>query len=176
MNEKILLFELLNFTPIERNQAKIKFNTKDSRRNGDDPLEKFLEDPDIVNTGWLLKKTKAQRFNINDIAICLVKFSEKSWLLTGIKKITKSQKDQTNLNFEYEGKEIQKYKCYFGRVIIKLENKPRNNILKRQRYVNSLIVSHILTEVYLGRDFPGYDNVKLSWKELKSIIDHSINE
>ena len=162
---QIKLNDLLGFTEEEMNHVKIKFN----QSNGFvDPMEVFKQNPEEVNTQWLFWRNKSRYFNVGQIAVCLLKLSYDTWLLTSIKKVTKELDVLEGIN--YEGVELPQYEQYYGRVIIKF----KKSFMAQGRFYKDLhkelVVQQILPTIYDGDDFPGYDKVKLSYQQLATII------
>lgn len=161
----ILLKDLLHFSTEDLKLAKIKFN----QYNGnDDPMDLYQRNPEIINTQWLFWNEQRRYFFEGQIAICLLKLSYDKWLLTTIKKIIKDLGVCGGVSFE--GEEIEEYRPLFGRVIIQYHK----TSMAQGRYFHDLqdelIVNQILPDKYDGDDFPGYDNVRLSYHQLKTII------
>ena len=164
--EKIYLNNLLHFDQVNYGNIKIKFN----QSNGyDDPMELYQSNPDIVNNQWLFWRNKQRYFYVGQIAICFLKLSYDTWLLTTIKKVTKELNVYEGIN--YEGEELEEYKSYFGRVVIKY----RKTFQQQGRYYgeicDDLEVQQILPTVFDGDDFPGYDKVRLSYRQLESVLN-----
>jgi hypothetical protein len=165
MNSILKLKDILNLSDDELKNTKIKFNSW----NGElDPIEEYKQNPDKVNTRWLFWRGDKRNFNVGQIAICLVQIPnmEDSWLLTSIQLVTKELNKSFGIN--YLGSEIDKYKSLFGRVIIKFHRTGQY----QTRYLNDdFEVCQILPSVFDDDNFPGYDNVRLSYAKLKFIID-----
>ena len=164
--EKLYLNDLLHFSEEEYGNVKIKFN----QSNGyDDPMDLYQYNPDIVNHTWLFWRNKQRYFQVGQIAICLLKLSYDTWLLTTIKRVTKELDVYDGVN--YEGEELKQYKSYFGRVIIKY----RKTFQSQGRYYGSICddleVQQILPAIFDGNDFPGYDKVRLSYGQLEAVLN-----
>lgn len=162
---EILLNDLLGFDKEQFGNIKIKFN----QWNGhSDPMELYQSDPDIINNQWLFWRNKRRYFYEGQIAICLLKLSGNSWLLTTIKKVTKELGKYNGIN--YEGEELKCYRPYYGRVIIHFHK----TFMTQGRYYgevcDKLVVQQILPSTFDGDDFPGYDNVRLSYSQLESVL------
>lgn len=161
----LLLNDLLRFSDEEIKKVKIKFN----QHNGfEDPMDLYKSNPEIVNTQWLFWNEKQRYFQVGQIAVCFLKLSYDLWLLTTIKLVTKDL--GVNGGISFEGEEIEKYRPLFGRVIVQ----HHKTYMAQGRYFgdlqNELIVNQILPDKYDGEDFPGYDKVRLSFRQLESII------
>ncbi len=162
---KILLKDLLNFSEEELKVTKVKFN----QFNGDvHPMEDYLKEPETVNATWLFWRTKRRYFDVGQIAICLLKLTWDTWLLTTIKKVTKELGVTKGRN--YDGEEIERYRPLFGRVIVRHHKTYQTQVRFYADLMDELEVSQILPATFDGDDFPGYDNVCLSYEQLANII------
>lgn len=162
----IRLNDLLGIPDSEAASVKVKFN----QNNGsEDPMELYLRDPEIVNHQWLFWRNKQRYFNVGQIAICLLKLSYDTWLLTTVKRVTKELGTLNGIN--YEGQELEEYRRYFGRVVIKYHKTAQTQGMFYSTVCDELEVLEILPNVYDGDEFPGYDKVSLSYTQLQSIIE-----
>lgn len=163
---EIKLNDLLKFDEKDFDNIKIKFN----QSNGyEDPMDLYQENPDMINNQWFFWRNKKRYFYVGQVAICLLKLSEETWLLTTIKKVTRELNVFGGIN--YEGEEIEKYKSYFGRMIIKFHKTFQSQGRYYGDIYNELIVQQILPTTFDGDDFPGYDKVRLSYRQLKTILN-----
>lgn len=164
--KKILLNDLLHISPDKIDTVKIKFN----QNNGyDDPMDLYLREPEIVNTQWLFWRSKQRYFTVGQIAVCLLKLSSDTWLLTTIKHVTKELDIQNGIN--YEGEELDEYRQYYGRVIVKYHKTVQTQGMYYSTVCNELEVLQLLPTTFDGEEFPGYDNVRLSFSQLSSILE-----
>lgn len=163
--DKILLNDLLEFKQEEFGNIKIKFN----QWNGyNDPIELYQINPEMVNNQWLFWRGETRNFTVGQTAICLLKLNKDSWLLTTIKKVTKELDVCGGIN--YEGEELVKYKPYYGRVIVKYHKTSQQQCRKYEGINNELEVQQILPAIFDGDDFPGYDEVRVSYSQLKLVV------
>lgn len=147
-------------------RVKIRFN----QYNGyDDPMELYKADPDKVNNQWLFWRTEIRNFNIDDIAVCLLKLANDKWLLTTVKRVTKEFNVKNGIN--YVGEEIDELKQYYGRVIVSYHKAHQAQCRNYEQIQNKLVVNQILPNIFSGEDFPGYDKVRLSYWQLHTIIN-----
>lgn len=161
----LLLKDLLRFSEEELNRVKIKFN----QHNGfDNPMDLYKNNPEIVNTQWLFWNTKQRYFDVRQIAICLLKLSYDLWLLTTIKLVTKDLGVSGGISFE--GEEIERFRSLFGRVIVQYHKTSQSQGRWFTSLQDELVVSQILPDCFDGDDFPGYDKVRLSFRQLEAII------
>lgn len=161
----LLLKDLLRFSEEELNRVKIKFN----QHNGfDNPMDLYKNNPEIVNTQWLFWNTKQRYFDVGQIAICLLKLSYDLWLLTTIKLVTKDLGVSGGISFE--GEEIERFQPFFGRVIVQYHKTSQSQGRWFASLQDELVVNQILPDCFDGDDFPGYDKVRLSFRQLEAII------
>lgn len=162
----IKINDLLKIPESLSSEVKVKFN----QNNGyDDPMDLYLNNPEIVNTQWLFWRTKQRYFTVGQIAICLLKLSGDTWLLTTVKKVTKELNVFGGIN--YEGEELSEYSQYFGRVIIKYHKTAQTQGMYYETICDELEVLEILPNMFDGDEFPGYDKVRLSYGQLASVIE-----
>ena len=166
---KIMLNDLLHFDAAEVPNVRVKFNIS----NGyDDPLDLYKTNPDEVNVTWFLWHDDRRYFNVGQTAICLLKLRGDQWLLTTIKKITRLL-DVTD-GVGYDADEVKEYEQYFGRLVVEYHNPCRTMGRKYENVMDELEVVQILNEQYTGNEFPGYENVRLSYPRLKNIVDRQL--
>ena len=166
---KIMLNDLLRFDAAEVPNVRVKFNIY----NGyDDPLDLYKTNPDEVNVTWFLWHDDRRYFNVGQTAICLLKLRGDQWLLTTIKKITRLL-DVTE-GVGYDADEVKEYEQYFGRLVVEYHNPCRTMGRKYENVMDELEVVQILNEQYTGNEFPGYENVRLSYPLLKNIVDRQL--
>ena len=166
---KIMLNDLLRFDTAEVPNVRVKFNIY----NGyDDPLDLYKTNPDEVTVTWFLWHDDRRYFNVGQTAICLLKLRGDQWLLTTIKKITRLL-DVTD-GVGYDADEVKEYEQYFGRLVVEYHNPCRTMGRKYENVMDELEVVQILNEQYTGNEFPGYENVRLSYPLLKNIVDRQL--
>ena len=166
---KIMLNDLLRFDAAEVPNVRVKFNIY----NGyDDPLDLYKTNPDEVNVTWFLWHDDRRYFNVGQTAICLLKLRGDQRLLTTIKKITRLL-DVTD-GVGYDADEVKEYEQYFGRLVVEYHNPCRTMGRKYENVMDELEVVQILNEQYTGNEFPGYENVRLSYPLLKNIVDRQL--
>ena len=163
--KRILLDDLLHIPEGIADSVKVKFN----QYNGDsDPMDLYLREPEIVNTQWLFWRNQQRHFRVGQIAVCLMKLSHDTWLLTTIKRVTKDLDVLNGIN--YEGEELDEYRQYYGRVIIKYHKTAQTQGMYYRTVCDELEVLQLLPTTFDGDEFPGYDNVRLSYMQLSSIL------
>lgn len=162
---EITINDLLKFDDSVVDSVKIKFNQSSPTEN---PLDLYQKDPEIVNTHWLFYKKQKRYFYEGQIAVCLLKLTSETWLLTTIKKVTKELDVEEGVGFD--GEELEEYKKYYGRVIIKYHKTFQTQGIYYKNICDELVVNQILPATFDGYDFPGYDKVRLSFEQLETII------
>lgn len=169
--DKILLNDILSISQDEIENTRIKFNIHD----GDtDPLESYKQDPEEVNTTWFLWHESRRYFHSGQIAICFVRIGTDTWLLTTVKRINREIDVGDKGGIGYEAEEVEKYKKYFGRILVKYHNPYKAMGRTFESVMDDLEVLGILNEKYTGDEFPGYENVCLTYSQLKNIIDRQL--
>lgn len=168
MAKFLFLNDLLHLDDAELDNTKIKFN----QWNGEtDPMKEYKRDPDMINNQWLFWREEQRYFNVGQNAVCFLKLTYDTWLLTTIKKVTRELGVTKGIN--YEGEEIERFQQYFGRVIVKYQKSQRTQGMLAKSVINKLEVVQILPTVFDGEDFPGYDKVRLSFSQLETIINRN---
>ncbi|MDD7677794.1 MAG: GIY-YIG nuclease family protein [Anaerovibrio sp.] len=162
----ILLNDLLGLDANEIKRTRLKLNIPEK---GNNPLDLYKSNPDEINVNWFLWHNSRRYFHTGQIAICLVRISQDEWLLTTIKNILSEL--ETDDGVGYEAEEIDKYKGFFGRVVVKYHNTVKWMGKVFENVMDELEVLEILPEAYKGDEFPGYENVCLDYSMLKTIVE-----
>lgn len=165
MTTELKLNDLLNLSEDELKNTKVKFNQWNGETN---PIDRYKENPEIINNEWFFWRNKDRYFEVGQIAICFLKLKEDMWLLTTIKNVTKEFNVTNGIN--YDGEEIKRFKPYFGRVIVKYHKSHAAQGVFANTIMNKCEVVQILPSLFDGDDFPGYDKVRLSYYQLETII------
>jgi hypothetical protein len=170
--EKILLNDILQIDTLILENTKIRLLTIPSNDKSNNPLEKYKSNPEEVATGWFLWKQKNQGkpFKKSQLGIGILDLNNDKWLLVTVKNII----EELNINdsgISYKAEEILKFKKYFGRIVLKYHNTSQQMCRNALGFIEQLEILEILSTPYEGDDFPGYENVTISWEKLKIIID-----
>lgn len=169
--DKIFLNDILNISRSEIQDTRIKFNIYNGYT---DPLELYKENPEQVNTTWFLWHDSRRYFHSGQIAICFLRITTDTWLLTTIKRIIKELDVGSEGGIGYEAEEIETYKKYFGRIVVKYHNSYKVMGRTFESVMNELEVLEILNDKFTGNEFPGYENIRLTYPQLKTIIDRKL--
>lgn len=165
-HKKILLQDILNLSDADRERAKIKFNIWNGYEN---PIELFKQDPETLNNQWLFWNKKRKYFKVGQIAICLVRIEGDLWLLTTVKEVTKDLDIKNGISFV--GEELECVSEFFGRVVIRYHKYHQGQDRMYNTVADELEVVQILPSIFDDDGFPGYDNVCLSYSQLKRIVE-----
>lgn len=160
-----MLNDLLQFSPGEIPSVRVKFNIWNGSH---DPLELYKEDPDMVNTQWFLWHDERRYFHTGQTAICFLRITTDTWLLTIIKKITRELPVTGAIG--YDADEVETFKKYFGRVLVKYHNTNKGMGRTFESVMDELEVLEIFNDQFTGNDFPGYENVRLTYGQLSNIL------
>ena len=163
---RIKLNELLKLTNEEIKRTKIRFNQSNGKEN---PIDIFKLNPE-----QLLKWNywNSQSYKEGQISIGLVKMNFDEWLLFTVGTITKVKKKKFNSGVACEYKtETKRFGKFFGRVIVKYRKPFQSQFPNAATILDDLEVKQVLPSIFSGFDFPGYDNVSLSFSELEMIIN-----
>lgn len=103
------------------------------------------------------------------MAIAFLRLTPDTWMLTTIKHIDKVLDVDDGVG--YEATELEQYRKYYGRVIIKYHKTMQAQGVFYKNVKDDLVVNQILPATFEGDDFPGYDKVRLSYSQLATIIN-----
>ncbi|MBE5744419.1 MAG: GIY-YIG nuclease family protein [Clostridiales bacterium] len=169
VNDKLKLNDILQLTKEELSRTKIRLNTYNGDKN---PIDEFKKNPQLL-LDWNYWNNKP--YKEGQISIGLVNMGNHKWLLFTvgvIKKVLstpiKSNDGINGIQVEYET--LEKYNDLYGRVVVHYHNKTQQ-LFRNADLLNDLEIKEILPSVFTGFDFPGYDNVCLSFEELESIVN-----
>lgn len=151
------------------NNVKIRFNIMFG--GNWNPIEIFKNNEmKIILDGnyWNYDKKKSYKDGQITVGFIRIKSNENLWLLFHIGKITKDLNIQNGVGYEYET--LNEYEKYFGRLIIKFNNKSQNMVRRAESVIDECEIVQILPDVFDNDIFPGYDNVNITWNELSRVI------
>ena len=165
----IRLNDLLNLSKDDLKNTKIRFMVR-SDVSGD-PHQVYIDNPYEVTNKWFLwEQEKQTAFHEDNIAIGFIRIGKDRWLLVTAQRILKCINKKPGVN--YEAEIITEFQKYFGRIIVKFHNTSENLCRWANRIIDNIEITEILPDKYEGKIFPGYENVTISWYELKTIIDN----
>jgi len=110
-----------------------------------------------------------KRFKTGDVVFCFIPYSsDKDWLLVNAYRVL----DDSKFLVDADEESFAEYAPFFGRLVVHFEDKGRNVVVRSENIIDSIYVKTILEHPYneLGEDFPGYENVDLSWNDLRRVL------
>jgi len=162
--ETIKLNGILNIADLKN----IKIRFVKSHKQAGNPLNLFNTDKEGLSKWLLWNYTKNKSFKEGQIVIGLVRIDGDKWLLFDVIRITKDLNIQNGIGYEYEP--VVDYRKYLGRIVIHYKNRYQNLVRKATSVIDQCLVSQILDGEYNKDIFPGYDQVHISWKDMKRVI------
>ena len=170
------LQELLPFLAKNQNEFKVHCATPNGENN---PLSIWLSGQDNFTKDQNIQtKKNFERKYI--LSFCEIN-KNGEWLFVGIyesfgvKEIIKDKNTGKELNI-YDTRLTKEGKEFIGKLVVGFDLKEESPSAARQRYryleslLDKMEVLELKREV-LKREFPGYDNVNVSYKELESLIE-----
>lgn len=165
MNGKLKLNDLLQFTDEELARTKVRLNTNNKSSN---PIDIYKENPkQLLN--WNYHNNK--HYRANQISVGLVYMGNDSYLLFTVGRIIREldKPVEDGIGVEYET--LNQYSDLFGRVVVSYHNEVQQLFRNANSIMDDLVVKEILPSMYTGFEFPGYQNVYLTYRELKTIVN-----
>ena len=118
---------------------------------------------------WNYSSKKSYKDGQTTVGLIRIKPNEDLWLLIHVGKITKDLNKFNDVGYEFEV--LEKYRKYFGRIIVKYKNSSQTLIRNALTIINDCEIHQILPDVFDNDLFPGYESVNISWQELTRVID-----
>lgn len=169
MIQPIKLNDLLGIEDLEN--CKIRFLTKLSKEIN--PLDMFRNNDITELMNWLFwNYSKHKSFKVGQTVIGLVRIEGNKWLLFNLSMITEDLNIFNDVGFEYQT--LKKYEKFFGRVIVEYNNRSQNLVRLASTVIHECNVAQILEQEFENDEFPGYDEVNLSWVSLSRIIKKGV--
>lgn len=110
-----------------------------------------------------------KRFKNGDVAFCFIPYSSgKDWLLVNAYRVL----DDSKILIDADEASMAEYAPFFGRLVVHFEDKGRNVVVRSEDIIETINVKTILEHPYyeIGEEFPGYENVDLSWEDLRRVL------
>ena len=136
------------------------------------PIEIFKDgnmDEILKGHYWNYSSKKSYKDGQTTVGLIRIKPNEDLWLLIHVGKITKDLNKFNDVGYEFEV--LEKYRKYFGRIIVKYKNSSQTLIRNALTIINDCEIHQILPDVFDNDLFPGYESVNISWQELTRVID-----
>ena len=162
LNDLLQISDLKNF--------KIRLLTTYS--NTINPLDFFRNNNNDELMKWLFWNYQKQKsFKVGETVIGLVRLDGNKWLLFNISTVTKDLDKYDGIGFDY--KIESQYQKYFGRVIVEYNNKAQKLIRWASGMIDECNVAQIIEDKYEDEEFPGYENVNISWEVMNRVLGKS---
>jgi hypothetical protein len=130
------------------------------------PLEVFVRDR-VEWQGWQEYRPSRDEFN-RPFIFSLAQFYHEvdAWLFGGVFRILARHDDR------YEVQLLKAGSGFIGRLKLHSPYRARPTRVNFENHYNSLQVQEVLREPYSGRQFPGYEDIDLSFEELEALTNH----
>ena len=161
----IYLNDILNLKNLDN--VKIRFNLMfDGNWN---PSEIYKQnDFSTLLDGHYHNYSKKKSYREGQVTVGFLKIEEDKWLLFHVGKVTTDLNILDGIGYEFES--IPQYEKYCGRLIINFKNRSQNLVRKASSVIDECRVQEILSDDFNNDVFPGYENVRLSWQDLSTVI------
>lgn len=120
---------------------------------------------------WQESQTK-NNFN-REYILSLIEIAKDEWLFVGIYR--KIACNQVGDRFIYDTELLDVSTDLIGRLVIKFNKSFRNSYVLLEKYINDFELSEIKKERYSIEPFPGYENVRIKYDLLKTVISQDEN-
>lgn len=177
----IYLNDLLQIKNFEN--YRIRFVLSWGKDNTQNPLERYRENPDDPVAHYLWKGKKATGFQVGTRVIGCIRLSGDNWLLTHVLEITAIKTPmglpnsiEEQKNFWYEARVVSEFAKLFGRIIVNYHNTVQNLIRRPEVIIHQMEVVELLSTQLADRDFPGYANVTVTWRQLQQVVQRGNRE
>ena len=168
MDGKLKLNDLLQLQECDIEKTKIRFNTSNGKKN---PIDEYKYNPEKL-LEWNYWNNKSYKEDQISIGLVRMDTGKDEWLLFTVGKIlSRKNVSKDYKGVEYNFKTLDKYKDIYGRVILSYHNDSQQMFRNARGLLDKLVVKEILPTKYTGFEFPGYENVRLSFKDLETIIN-----
>ena len=165
MNGKLKLNDLLKLTEEELAVTKVRLNKYNGEKN---PIDEFKKDPNKL-LSWNYHNNKP--YKKGQLSIGLVHIDGDRYLLFTVGRINEVLDMPKNYGVGVRYETLDEYNDLYGRVVVNYHNTSQNLFRNADSIMDELIVTEIIPLVYTGFDFPGYQNVYLTYDQLKTIVN-----
>ncbi len=162
------------FPDIDPCDYKVHFARKAD--DGVEPLDEYMADTKHLELWkeWNTYSTGKNHFNRPYIFSLICDYHEEdTWLFGGVWEVVDT--DKRLKSHPYIIKPISRFVPFIGRLKIFYSYKNRATRVKLENHFDGMIVKEILEEPYFEK-FPGYSNVDLPFKTLRTIIKKNDKE
>lgn len=137
--------------------------------DGNHPLDVFVGDREewLEWNRWRGTKNEFTR----DFIFSAIEFYPQHgiWLFGGIFRVLSRSAIKDPNGYVIE--EVDAYSNLVGRLKIKMPTPSRGRAFYLENHYSAMFVNEIIPEPYSGAEFPGFENIVISFHELKSIIE-----
>lgn len=160
------LSDILQFTDEELRHVRLRFHVWEN--SIDYTRFYYLSDKEQVNSWNIFYNPEKKRYlSVDDLILNFIKIGKDRWLLTTVKRVTMDL--EVSGGKGYEGELVERFSPYFDRLIVNF--KPGISTVRYfERCVHEVEVAALLAEPFAGLDFPGYDNICLSYNQLATVL------
>lgn len=138
-----------------------------ARWNGKEhPLDAWVEDSEKWQR-WQEYRSSRNRFS-REFIFSLMQFysEEESWLFGGVWRVVAHHSNAYSVELTDQGK------GFIGRLKLRSPYKERQDSTYLENHYDDFKVLEILREPYVGKRFPGYENVDLPFREVEAIVNN----
>ncbi|WP_201049434.1 GIY-YIG nuclease family protein [Aliivibrio fischeri] len=161
----ILLNDILNLDNLDN--VKIRFNLMFSDNWNPSEIYRMRDFSTLLN-GHYHNYSRNRSYREGQITVGFLKIEDDKFLLFHVGQVTKDLNVFDGVGYEYES--IPEYEKYCGRLVVKFQNSSQNMVRRAVSVIDDISVHEILSDDFSNDKFPGYDNVRLSWGEMRSVL------
>lgn len=162
------LKELLPFLAENQKEFKVHFAIGGQGRENNIPLNMFLSGKFAEYQNEQTQKNFEKKYILS-----FCNYNKNEWLFVGIYEssgaISEYEKNSKKF-YEYDAKLCDIASDFIGKLVIKFKKEFRQSYPNLETCIDDLEVLELKREK-VKVEFPGYDNVNVSWKELESLIE-----
>lgn len=130
----------------------------------DDPLHAFFKGEFKEWQEWQAKKNFER-----DFILSFIYYEGNEWLFAGIYRSISSK--WTGKLYKYDTELLDIAQDLIGRLVIQFEKDFRNSYVYLERHRHKFKISRVFKERLAIMDFPGFENVRIDFSYLQTIID-----
>lgn len=137
--------------------------------DGSHPLDVFVGCRDEWH-GWNRWRGNKNEFK-RDFIFSVIEFYPQSgvWLFGGIFRVLSRSNEKNPVGYVIE--EVAEYANLVGRLKIRMPTPSRGRAFYLEHHYPQMFVNEVLREPYSGAEFPGFENIVISFHELKAIVE-----
>jgi hypothetical protein len=164
-NSSIPLTAILNLGNLDN--VMFRFNLM--VRGNWNPIELFKNgDISLLLEAQYWNYATRKSFREGQLTVGLVRLNHDLWLLFHVGRVTRDLNVFNGIGYEFEV--IPDYEKYFGRLVVRFKNRSQTMVRRARSVIDDCEVAQILPSVFDDDIFPGYDQVNVSWQDLRRIL------